>query len=130
VLNLHCMYAGHVSNLGNTPFLFWFLNSSIHLPTFSFFLDFFPYLLYLFSSPLWNSSSWFPIFVISVCTSTCIDSICRRIAQLLLNSVILVRLELFRYSYSFFFLNRRLLFLNAVYCTSLPVWISVYKCFS
>jgi hypothetical protein len=44
------------------------------------------------------------------------------------NSMVLVRLELFLCLYSrFFFLNSRLLFCNTVYCTFLPVWISVYN---
>jgi len=81
VLNLHSMCAAQGANRRKTPLLITFVNSCIHLPTCLGFL-FLPSFRYLFSVPLWNLSLCFIIFVISVCISTSINSISRRIAPL------------------------------------------------
>ena len=126
MLNLHSMCAAHVANLGKTSLLFWFPTSCIHLPTCLCFLDFFRQIRYLFFFmklvPLVSHICHFCVHFYQHQFNFQTDSTAA------FHSKVLVKLELFLCLYSLFvFLNRRLMFWNTVYCTSLPVWISVYK---
>ena len=125
-LNLHRMCAAHIAHLGKTPLIFGFLSYGILLPTCLCSSSFLPLALLFIFCPF--------IILVALVYQTCYLYFYQHRFHFQTDStapfhnMVLVSLQLLLCLHSLlFFLNRRLLICNTVYCLSFPVWLSVYN---